>query len=213
MPSDADRPAPAPLSAAARSTIEALPTALRALLDRELAAGNRIARVGGGHPAPPIGAAIMLTGQLSSAELPEGLEAIARNSSLYSLEISDADQRYFILTPPIPPADLPSMDEIRAAHAGRPFPETRPSIDEVLFGRLELDIRGETLLFYKGAWRATIDWTWNRGHRIYRSSLSDWFDTVARKTIPMTPADRDNVVRQIHELARRELGSEVELCD
>ncbi len=190
-----------------RARIERFPAALRQLLDRELAGGNSIASVGGGFPAPPVGAQVMLAQGLSSGpEALEGLVVRTRASSLNHLEITDRTGHYFILTPPIPPPPLPSMDEIRARHdAPRPRtvpPAPRQSTDE----SLEVDIRGETLVYHRSGRTAYLIWTCTQGHRVYRSSLTEWAGPGWGESAPMAEAERDAVLERILELARLQQG-------
>ncbi len=197
----------APDSPEARRVLADLSPALKTLLDRQLAAGQRILWVGGAHPAPPIGSNIMLSGQVDAElPLPAGVRRRDRNSSLYSAEFTDADERYFLLTPALPPPPYPDMDAIRAAHEGPAFVEpARPTF--FLPGELTVDIRGEELIFSRGGRRCSVQWFYTRGHEIHRSTLSDWFDPETRRTIPMTPAEADEVFQTIVAHARIKLGT------
>ena len=71
---------------------EAFPRVLRALLAAELAAGNEIAEIGHGFPAPPAGAYIKLAKPLCSRPRAsgDGIDYYDRNGSTYSGEITDA---------------------------------------------------------------------------------------------------------------------------
>ncbi len=73
--------------------IDALPTALRKLLDAELAAGNSIASVDHSFPAAPVGAFFKLAQQVTTRDRAsgDGLKFYARNSSLYSGEFTNAE--------------------------------------------------------------------------------------------------------------------------
>ncbi|ATC64462.1 hypothetical protein CMV30_11130 [Nibricoccus aquaticus] len=101
-----------------RKEMDALPPVLRALLDAELAAGNSIAEIGHGFPAPPVGAFFKLAQPLLSRPRAsgEGFTYYNRNSSLYSGEITDSKRFFFLLEPAAPPPPEPNMDDIRAAH-------------------------------------------------------------------------------------------------
>jgi hypothetical protein len=100
-----------------RGEADALPPALRALLDAELAAGNSIAEVGSRFPAPPAGAYFKLTRPVTTRS-PESSGGVsyrflnALNCGCYS----DDRGFYFILEPPLPPPPEPDMDAIREAH-------------------------------------------------------------------------------------------------
>ena len=94
------------------------PEPLRRLVEAELAAGNEIREIGAGFPAPAVGERLML-GRAVSTPLPEGIESIERNSSMYQAEFFDKDRRYFVVNPPLAPPREPDMDEIRE-RANRP---------------------------------------------------------------------------------------------
>ena len=98
------------------------PEVLRALVEAELAAGNTILEFRHGHPAPPVGASIMLANKVSTRarESGDGLDFYERNSSIYSGEFTDAKRFFFVLEPPNPPPPEPDMDAIRKAHEPRP---------------------------------------------------------------------------------------------
>lgn len=190
-----------------RARIERFPAALRQLLDRELAGGNSIASVGGGFPAPPIGEQVMLAQGLNSGpEALEGLVVRTRASSLNHLEITDQTGHFFLLTPPIPPPPLPSMDEIRARHDA-PRPRTVPQAQgQTADESLEVDIRGETLVYHRSGRTAYLIWTYTQGHRVYRSSLTEWAGPGRGESAPMPTAERDAVLERILELARLQQG-------
>lgn len=106
-----------------RADADQLPPALRALLERELAAGNRIIEVGHSHPAPPAGVYFKLEHQVTTQARAssDGVDFFARNSSLYAGEFCDPSRFYFLLEAPAPPPEEPDMDAIREA-ANRPRP-------------------------------------------------------------------------------------------
>jgi hypothetical protein len=93
--------------------IEALPPALRAMLDAELAAGNAIAEVSHGFPAPPCGACIKMVRALST-QPGEGLQARSWPNWNRSGGFGDEKGHFFLLSPPEPEPEQPTMDEIRA---------------------------------------------------------------------------------------------------
>lgn len=105
------------LSPSDRREIEALPPALRTLLEAELAAGNTIAEIGHSHPAPPVGAYVLLARRVTTQARATGAGLVfrERNSSLYSGEFTDEKRHFFLLEPPLPPPAEPDMDAIRRA--------------------------------------------------------------------------------------------------
>ncbi|MEP7381174.1 MAG: hypothetical protein ABI910_05770 [Gemmatimonadota bacterium] len=184
-----------------------LPPGLSALLAREIAAGNAIEHIGGGHPATPIGACIMLARGLASSDpFPDGVRHRVRSSSLYTDEITEGAGHYFILTPPGPPPEMPDMDAIRAQHS--PLEWTPPTVhpapaDE----RIELDIRGETLVYHAGGRHVYVEWTYTMGNRLSRSSLSMRHGPEKGMSERMTLEEADRVFARILALAPGVLGT------
>ncbi len=184
-----------------------LPPGLSTLLAREIAAGNAIEHIGGGHPAPPIGACIMLARGLSSSDrFPDGVRHRVRSSSLYTDEITEGAGHYFILTPPGAPPEIPDMDAIRAQHTP---PEWTPPTFHLARAdeRIELDIRGETLVYHAGGRHAYVEWTYTMGHRLYRSSLTMWHGPEKGMSERMTLEEADRVFARIVALAPGMLGT------
>jgi hypothetical protein len=97
------------------------PPILQELVRAELAAGNCIEELGGGFPAPPVGACVRLAARVTTRprENAGELHFYERNSSSYSGEFTDARRFYFVLEPPLPPEPAPDMDAIRAAREQR----------------------------------------------------------------------------------------------
>lgn len=100
-----------------RAEADRLPTALRALLDAELAAGNEIVEVASSFPAPPAGVYVMLANPVSTRPRAssDGITFYHRNSSQYAGEFHDERRFFFILEAPLPPPPEPDMDAIRAS--------------------------------------------------------------------------------------------------
>lgn len=101
--------------------ISAFPVALRALIEAELRAGNRIVEVSSTFPAPPAGAYVMLANPVTTRprESSPGVGFYDRRSSSYSGEFADPQRFYFVLEPPHPPEPAPDMDAIRAEMEAR----------------------------------------------------------------------------------------------
>lgn len=190
-----------------RRVLAAFPVALRQLVEAELAAGNGIQHAGGGFPAPPAGAQVMLASHLR-ADPPrlEGLVVRERNSSLNHLEISDGQGFYWVLTPPLPPPDPPDMDAIRRQHEPPPLPAPPAPMGHAQDERLEMDIRGETLVYHRDGRTAYLAWTYTQGHRVYRSSLREWAGPESGKTAPLAGEEREAVLHRIIQLAQGRLG-------
>jgi hypothetical protein len=106
-----------------------MPKVLRALLERELTAGNEIVEVYHSFPAPPAGACFKMARPITTRprESGGGIEFYNRDSSLYSGEFTDAKRFFFIVEPPNPPPSEPDMNAIRAAHAPKPRATALPS--------------------------------------------------------------------------------------
>jgi hypothetical protein len=122
-----------------RKDADSFPPVLRALLDAELEAGNRIAKAGHTFPAAPVGAYFVMTGPITTRKRAsgDGLTFRDYNSSSCSGGFTD-DRAYFhILEPPLPPEPEPDMDAIRDAHApGAPKPRVIRDPNSAL-GRFE----------------------------------------------------------------------------
>src|SRR5580698_8305699 len=101
---------------------DALPPALRALLEAELAAGNTIVEVGSYFPAPPAGAFFKMMGRVTTRprETGDGLKFREFPNWTCGGAFTDDREFYFILEPAPPPPPEPDMDAIRAAHAPQP---------------------------------------------------------------------------------------------
>ncbi|MBK6780082.1 MAG: hypothetical protein KA180_13445 [Gemmatimonadales bacterium] len=187
--------------------LAAFPPALRRLVEAELAAGNGIAHAGGGFPAPPAGAQIMLTAHLrTDRSALSGLAVRERNSSLNHLEITDESGFYWVLTPPLPPPEPPDMDAIRRQHEPPPLPPPALPLGGAGDERLEMDLRGETLAYHREGRTAHLAWTYTQGHRVYRSSLREWVGPGRGVTTPLTGDEREAVLQRIVWLAQGRLG-------
>lgn len=191
------------------SILERFPDALRGLIEAELAAGNAIIEAGGGHPAPPAGEMIKLAGDLRTP-LPPGLCSQVRNTSLHHAEVTDTEGLFWVLTAPHAPPLEPDMDAIRAACAPVYAP---PVVRTFPPGSIEMDHRGEMLILHEAERRTDIIWTWNRGNRLYRSSLSPWWYPGKRRWQPMTEEEKEAVIARFMEYARRTIGGHIELHD
>jgi hypothetical protein len=104
---------------------EAFPPALRALLDAELEAGNTIAELRLGFPAPPAGACFILSGPVTTRPRESGGGLTFRDRHyIYCGSFTDDRGFFFLLEPLAPPEEEPTMDAIRAAR----YPElSRPA--------------------------------------------------------------------------------------
>ncbi len=190
-----------------RRVLSAFPPALRQLVEAELAAGNGIQHAGGGFPAPPAGAQVMLTSHLrASPPHLEGLVVRERNSSLNHLEITDGQGFYWVLTPPLPPPEPPDMDAIRRQHEPPPPAAPPAPLGRTPDERLEMDIRGETLVYHRDGRTAYLTWTYTQGHRVYRSSLREWAGPGPGQSTALAGEEREAVLQRIVQLAQGRLG-------
>ena len=116
-----------------RAAVAALPAALRALVESELATGNEIAEIIHSFPAPPVGLCVRMAHGLSAqpAAAAQGLRPCRFPNWDGSFGFADEPGHFFVLGPPVPVPDPPSMDEIRAARgtqAGRWAPSSPLSV-------------------------------------------------------------------------------------
>lgn len=123
-----------------RKDADLFPPVLRALLDAELEAGNRIAKVGYTFPAGRMdGACFFMTGPITTRKRAsgDGLKFRDYNSSICSGGFTDDGSVFHILEPPVPPEE-PDMDAIRAAHLpGAPKQRVFESDPNTALGRFE----------------------------------------------------------------------------
>lgn len=137
---------------------EQLPASLRQLLEAELAAGNRIAAVDNGFPAPPAGFCLVLEHPLQphwKATNPDLVHRVWPNWKGYR-GVTDSTGHFFLLEPPLPPPQDPVMNygpdgaAISPGGVGTgvspPPPPTRTRLDEsgppslgVFWPNLEVD--------------------------------------------------------------------------
>jgi hypothetical protein len=188
--------------------LKRFPPVLRALVEAERAAGNTIVEFGGGHPAPPVGELIKLASALRTP-LPHGLTAEVRNSSLYHTGITDDQRQFWILTAPHQAPAEPDMDAIRAAHSP-PVSERVAPVQPA--AHIELDHRGELILYREADRRTDVMWTWNGGHRLYRTSLTHWWYFDERRSVELTPMEKAVVLDRIIRFAHAQIGP-VEVVD
>ena len=93
-------PPPHPIASEFVPAVEALPTALRRVLDAELRSGNMIVAVDHGFPAPLVGAVIRLRFLPSPARKAAGVISCAFPDGDRSAGYRDEHARFFVLGPP-----------------------------------------------------------------------------------------------------------------
>jgi len=196
----------------------AFPTALRDLLEAELAAGNAVTGIGGGFPAPPCGSWARLARPVSTRprQSGEGLIFRSRNWHAHAFEWSDGEGHFFLLEPPRPEPNQPSMDEIRTAQAigaGRPLPAPpAPRLPAPGEYCVDIDYRGEMAVYREAERTASVSCTWGPHPIIGRSSLAGWQHPVDRGA-PMSAEERQTVLNRIAEGLRQLDIGEVEIAD
>ncbi|MCC7492027.1 MAG: hypothetical protein IT204_06780 [Fimbriimonadaceae bacterium] len=176
------------------------PPLLRALLAAELAAGNALAAIGAGFPAPPVGCVIDLAEPLRTS-LPAGLLRRERQSSRCSSEITDAAAVCFVLEPPRP-IPWPDPDAIRTSQQPPPPP---PAVAEPR-GRLVVDRRGELLTWHQDGRVTTVICTGVDPAMVACQTLTDWWDPQRRCTTAMAVTERTAVLRRIVAACRSQGG-------
>ncbi|QQS11620.1 MAG: hypothetical protein IPK81_18915 [Rhodospirillales bacterium] len=206
MSSPPDAPAPpAAMTAEDARELQRFPPALRALIDDELAAGNAVVEVGGGFPAPPAGALVKLARQVTTRprESGGGLAFRARDSSTCSGEWTDSDGFFFALEPPSTAGPAPDMDAIRARASPPAPPSGAPAPPPFT---VEVDPRGEMLIYREADRRATVVCTFTGDPRIAPRTLDGWWHPAERRTSPMTPEEARVLIDRIADHCRRHLG-------
>ncbi len=186
------------MTAEEQGILDRFPAVLRALLDAELAAGNRILSVDMAHPAAPVGGRVMLAHDLFTRDLPTGLRLHARYAGSHHQEVTDATGHCHVVTAPLEQLPEPDMDAIRRAHDPQaPLKEETHAASWTV----EADIPGEELIYREEGRRASVRWTWNGGSRIDPGSLSAWWVSAERREEPMTPQERERVLRRLMQYA------------
>ena len=182
--------------------IEAMPIALRHLVEEELTAGNAIAEVGHSFPAAPVGCYVKLARPVSSRPRAssDGITFFDRNSSLYSGEFADPDRHYFVIEPPNPPPPEPDMDAIRAGLDAKkqPAPGSNSAVDRF----------GQSMVFDYARWHDGIGYDLDvirqaTPHErseieelLIRRPISDWRDVEALAAID-SPRSRAALVQAL----------------
>jgi len=198
-----------PLSTEHRRILDRFPPDLRALVLAELEAGNAIMEAGAGHPAPPAGDMIKLADDLRTP-LPDTLDVYARDSSTHHTEITDADRFFFLLTAPHEAQPLPDMGAIRAAHRDEPPPAPEPPR---LTGHIEMDFRGEMLIYREEERSTDIVWTWSQGNHFHRSSLTHWWYPTEKRSVPLSEAEREELIQAFLHFGHTHIGSSIHVVE
>jgi hypothetical protein len=155
--------------------LTALPSALHALLAAELAAGNRIAELDRGFPAPPVGLCVILEKPVStrSADAQDGLHFREWPNWKGYNGYADAREFYFVLNPPRAPPSDPVMrwEEEGAALSLPAAAEVRQAVSE------SPGIGGNTLL--------------RRFEKSMHIDYEKWHDGIGYDLDALTIMDRD----------------------
>lgn len=76
-----------------------------------------------------------------------------------------------------------------------------------------MDPRGE-MLIYREAERITdIIWTWNGGHRLHPSSLTQWWYPASRRSVPLTGSEKAALLERFLAFARSSISASIEVAD
>ena len=71
--------------------------------------------------------------------------------------------------------------------------------------QFEADFRGETLYYLEGGRKASMDWTWTNGYKIYPASMGYWTNADGTQT-PVSDAERDTIVQRAVKYAQETQG-------
>ena len=191
------------MAAGWQAEIQRFPAGLRALVEAECAAGNAVTEVSHSFPAPPIGACLMLARPVSTrARASYGALCFrARNSSLLSGEWTDAAGIFFVLEPPVPSEEPPSMDEIRAA-GNAVIPPVGAAQEPVV----DIDCRGEMLTYRDAGRVATVICTFGDPPRLVGRTLTGWWHPAAQRSTPIGAAERETILKRIMDICRQHHG-------
>ncbi len=200
-----------------------LPPALRALVEVERAAGNRVAAIDRGFPAPPVGFCVLLERDVSTrpADADDGLHYRQWPNWKGYHGYSDEPGHFFVLNPPLPPAPDPVMvwEEAGASAGGAPDPDplSRPVPLQVAHLAPARDAGGSPLVRFRQSldidyekWREGIGYNMaaldamDRDERLVAEGLmlargtQDWRDVEALARLD-TPACRALLRRALAE--------------
>jgi hypothetical protein len=176
--------------------IEQFPPALRALIAAEAAAGNSVVEIGHGFPAAPVAAFATLERQVSTRprESGGGLKFHERNSSLWSGEWTDEKGYYFVIEPPVEPRPEPARE--------RPVSKDRPPTPELLRYTVDVDVRGETLIYREPDREATVICTFGGDPCIAPRTLSGWWYPAERRSEAMADQEKERLIARIADYCR-----------
>lgn len=188
-----------------QADVAALPAALRAVLEAELAAGNEVAEVLRGFPVAPVGAGIRFVRPLS---VPVPADTVGIRPCRFpnwdgSSGYSDEPRHSFLLGPRVMPPDPPSADEIRDA-ADRPRSRAAAALPDSPLGRFEQSLHIDYEKWHDGIGydldaireasqeeRAAIEAS------LLQQDLRDWRDVEALAVLD-TPGARAALARAKH---------------
>jgi hypothetical protein len=120
-------------------------------------------------------------------------------------------------TPPPSPsaaAPTPGMREplemvIPVAVATSPaLPVTPPPLPAMASGLarsfdIESEMRGETIHYIEADRRTSMQFFWTRGYQIHADTITSWFYPADKRSLPVTPQQRIDIVGRVVDWARR----------
>ena len=71
---------------------------------------------------------------------------------------------------------------------------------------IESEMRGETIHYIEPTRRTSMQFFWTQGYEIHADTITSWWHPADRRSTPVTPAEREQVVRRVVEWARRVQG-------
>jgi hypothetical protein len=110
-----------------RTELARFPPGLQALVEAELAAGNTLIEVGGGFPAPPVGACAKFARPMTTRPDVPGIHEDRWPNWSWPRGFRDEGGRFFVVEPPAPAPVAVAMDELRTARAQEPAATAPPS--------------------------------------------------------------------------------------
>jgi hypothetical protein len=71
--------------------------------------------------------------------------------------------------------------------------------------QIEADFHGETLYYVESGRRASMDWTWTNGYRVYMNSIGFWRNADGTSS-PVSDEERAEIIHRVLKYAREVQG-------
>ncbi|RYG67247.1 hypothetical protein EON77_16665, partial [bacterium] len=76
---------------------------------------------------------------------------------------------------------------------------------------IESEMRGETIHYVESTRRASMQFFWTRGYQIHADTITSWWYPAQKRSVPVTPQERIDIVARVVEYASRVQGVSMEV--